>query len=206
MRQNLSPDELAARLAPHRERLIAQPKTSVVSRLMRVASVITDAFVEVGASPPVVVGGLAVETYTAGGYTTKDIDMIAEDPRLETAVMTALGFRKKPGVRHYEHPSLDVMVEFPTGPLEGSSERIADVQLEGGGRVYVIGVEDIILDRLAAYEHWDHRRANSEDATQAVSLIVAHRARIDWDYLQQTADLRGLSDALRELIVRSDKY
>ena len=173
--------------------------------LAHVASVITDTFRILGVAPPVVVGGLAVETYTAGHYTTRDVDMIADDDAAVSEIMTALGFEKRAGWRHYEHPQCEAFVEFPTGPLEGSRDRIAEIELANGSTIYVIGIEDLILDRIAAYEHWDKRRENSEDATQAILLMVAQHDRIDGGYLRNSARQMGLADALAELEARATR-
>ena len=158
-----------------------------VSRLIRVASVITQACVYAGVQPPVVVGGLAVETYTSGGYTTRDVDMVTSDDVGTDRVMRALGFSRQPGHRYYEHPECSVLVEFPTGPLDGSRDRTVQIELDDGSSISVIGIEDIIVDRAAAYKFWDRCRENSEDATQAVLMLVAHYDRIDWEYLLRRA-------------------
>lgn len=172
--------------------------------LARVASLITEAFVSLGLSPPVVVGGLAVETYTSAEYTTRDIDFIHADDAAVRRVMSALGFITRPGYRYYEHTDIGVFVEFPTGPLDGDRDRIAEVQLDDGSVLYVIGVEDAILDRVAAYVHWDKRRPDSPDAAQAVTLLIARRDMIDTEYLNRAAKDKGLTDALRELEHRAD--
>ncbi len=152
-----------------------------------------------GVSPPVVVGGLAVETYTTAEYTTRDVDFIHTDDSAVARVMHALGFTKRPGHRYYVHPQVDVYVEFPTGPLDGDSTRISEIQLDDGSLIFVIGIEDIIIDRLSAWQNWDKLREDSEDAIQAITLLVAQAGSIDHDYLKAVAAERGLSDALSEI-------
>jgi hypothetical protein len=195
------PDEsMQSALAKLREQLLEpQPNNDTPGYLIHVASVITEAFVITGKTAPTIVGGLAVETYTAGSYTTLDIDMIVDDIDAEKKIMSALGFSKRPGYRFYEHPSLDVFVEFPTGPLDGSRDRISEVRLEDGRVLYLIGIEDIVIDRVAAYVHWE----SSEDATQAVNLLIAQRGKIDLDYLHRAAEGKGLSKALADIMARA---
>lgn len=197
-------ENLRAALLSHRDRLLNPPEgKDALGYLTFIASVITGAFVVLGKTPPVVVGGLAVETYTAGGYTTLDVDMIAVDDALAARVMDALGFRKQPESRHYEHPNLEALVEFPAGPLDGSEDRITEVRLDDGGSLYVIGIEDIIIDRLSAYVHWDKRDENSADAVQAVLLILAQQDKIDPEYLRRAAAERGLSEGLADVLARA---
>lgn len=199
-------ENLTTVLSPLRDRLLNPPQAKdALGYLTFVASVITEAFIVLGKTPPTVVGGLAVETYTAGGYTTLDVDMIAADDALVTRVMGALGFHRKRGHRHYEHPNLDALVEFPPGPLEGSDDRIARIVLDSGGELRVIGIEDIILDRVSAYVHWDKRRENSADAAQAVLLIVAQRDKIDHEYLRRAAEERGLSEGLADTLAKASE-
>lgn len=201
-----SGESLDAVLSPLRERLLHGPRSEdAFSRLIFVASVITDAFVMLGKTPPTVVGGLAVETYTQGGYTTLDVDMIAPDDQIASEVMHALGFERKSGFRHYQHPDLDVLVEFPTGPLEGAADRVTEVRLDGGGSLRVIGIEDIVIDRLSAYVNWDRRRADSPDAIQAALLVVAQREKIDMEYLRRTARERGLSEGLADILAKASE-
>lgn len=175
------------------------PSPSRQGLLTQVASLITEAFMALGVSPPVVVGGLAVETYTTAEYTTRDVDFIHTDDSAVARVMHALGFTKRPGHRYYVHPQVDVYVEFPTGPLDGDSTRISEIQLDDGSLIFVIGIEDIIIDRLSAWQNWDKLREDSEDAIQAITLLVAQAGSIDHDYLKAVAAERGLSDALSEI-------
>jgi len=63
-----------------------------------------------------------VEYYTAGGYTTADIDMILpplEKEEIET-VMKELGFERFEDYRHWLHPDIPVPLSF-SGPLRGES-------------------------------------------------------------------------------------
>lgn len=90
------------------------PEPATLAQLIHVASIITDAFTAVGLRPPTVVGGLAVEIYTNGDYTTRDVDFVHSDLRASGKLMRALGFSRRVGDRYYVHPSLDVAVEFPT--------------------------------------------------------------------------------------------
>lgn len=91
-------DSIQTALAKFRKHLLElQPNEDTPGYLIHIASVITEAFVVLGKTPPKLVGGLAVEVYSAGNYTTFDIDMIVDDIAAEKEVMSALGFTKRPG-------------------------------------------------------------------------------------------------------------
>lgn len=121
----------------------------------------------------VLVGGLAVEIYTDNLYLTQDIDMVntnLQPPKRLSEAMQALGFGKKGRV--FEHPTTDVVVEFPTAPLSVGDELIKDTTHSqiGGRRLPILKVEDVVKDRLAAYLHW---RDNSS-LIQAVAIMCKH--------------------------------
>lgn len=85
---------------------IADP---LVRRLSFVA-LLSQACVEQGFLSPVIVGGQAVEFYTAGGYATVDIDLVSASEPLE-AILPGWGFRREG--RHW--------IQRPTGPRRGGS-------------------------------------------------------------------------------------
>lgn len=127
-------------------------------------NVVTEALAAAGVRP-VVVGGLAVELYTAGGYSTSDIDMVTPYTSKVDCIMESLGFVKEG--RHWLHTELDVFIEMPMPPLAGSSDKIVEMDVRGLP-VYVIGVEDLIMDRLRAFEHWK----SEEDGRWATQLMA----------------------------------
>jgi hypothetical protein len=71
------------------------------------------------------------------------------------------------------------------------------VELDGGLHCLVIGLEDLIVDRLNACKHW-----RSEGDCEAAELLVArYRDDLDWDYLERKAGLpeNDLATELRVL-------
>ena len=58
-----------------------------------------------------------------------------------------------------------------------------DLILPDGMKVYVIGLEDIILDRLRACVHW---KSNS-DCEWAERLYYLHKESLDIEYMRATA-------------------
>jgi hypothetical protein len=147
---------------------------------LTVAGVISEAFKEFGIIP-VVVGGSAVEFYTLGSYTTRDIDLIVEDPEYIQSVMPGLGFSNDAGTWYLPgNPS--VVVEFPKGPLAGDRKRVQPVQLPNHHIAYLISLEDILIDRTLAAKYWTD---GSEEWVRF--MMVAHYEDIDWKYLRNVA-------------------
>lgn len=126
---------------------------------------------------PILVGGGAVELYTAGGYTTGDTDLaLPADPSVDMA-FNVLGFRKEG--RFWIQKDLDLLFEAPAPaglPGEDAPRTVLDVD---GLRVVVVGIEDLILDRLRAWIHW----TSDEDGRWTRRLIALYADRLDWEYL-----------------------
>jgi len=142
-------------------------------------------------APPVLVGGAAVELYTDGAYTTGDIDLVgAVNPPLQRALESA-GFTRHG--RHWIHDRTQTFVEFP-GESLGSHEEAGWLEVRGR-RVWIVSIEDLLVDRLGAWEYW----ASSVDAVNAWALWRAHRDRIDRDRLEARVEEAGWSRAWRAL-------
>jgi hypothetical protein len=57
------------------------------------------------------------------------------------------------------------------------------MNLPDGSFVYVIGIEDIILDRLRACVHW----TSSSDCEWGARLLLTHRTKLDLEYMTAKA-------------------
>lgn len=156
---------------------------------LRAAGIISEAFARVGLHP-VLVGGYAVEFYSAGQYTTGDIDLVLPGGPAVTTVMEGLGFVRHG--RHWRHAELPFFVEFPSSQLR-SGERFIEVRVGSYG-VRLISVEDLIVDRLCSFKFW----GATEDGYNAV-LLLAGAERLDWEHLRTRAEAEGVSDALEEV-------
>lgn len=131
---------------------------------------------------PVIVGGLAVEIYTRSQYTTQDIDLILARRDLADKIFLQLGFTKEG--RHWFHPEIDVSIEIPGDALVDADEKkIIKLHLPSGKHVYVIGIEDIILDRLRACVYWK----STSDCEWGLRMLRVHRDRLDINYLLTAA-------------------
>lgn len=162
-----------------------------LERQIYVAAVISSAFEKKGIQT-VLVGGAVVEYYTAGGYTTADIDMILpplEKQEIET-VMKKLGFERFEDYRHWLHPHIPVPVEFPPGPLQVGHlliQEVNEIEVEKI-KLKILKVEDILLDRLIMAQEWKDLQAQ----IQAEMLMYAHYTEIDWPYVHQKSSQLGI--------------
>jgi hypothetical protein len=135
------------------------------------------------------VGGQAVETYTAGQFTTGDMDITTTDSKATERVLTGLGFEQIGMV--WLNKRLGVAVHivglFPNANLDKA--RTMEV---GPYKVKVIGVEDLIVDRLAHVKFFNV----AGDMEKAKVLYTNFKRQIDEKYLRATAKKRGVEDIL----------
>jgi hypothetical protein len=141
---------------------------------------------------PILVGGGAVAFYTLGGYATEDIDVVMPSAPVVDSVMTDLGFVKSG--RHWVRADIDIVFEAPASTLHGDLGHVVEVAVDDL-RACVVGVEDLIIDRLNAYVHW----VSQEDGRWALRLIDIHGDTLDWDYLRRRAADEQVADALAEM-------
>ncbi len=136
------------------------------------------------------VGGQAVETYTAGQFTTGDIDITTTDKKATERLLIQMGFTRAGMVWLNERLGLAVHIvaDYPS-----RTEKVRNIDV-GSYRVRVVGVEDLIIDRLAAAKLWKSER----DREQAIVLSNGFRGSIDIEYLRKRAGEENLEDALPE--------
>lgn len=141
----------------------------------------------------IVLGGFAVQFYTAGEYLSKDIDIACSNPKALGELLISIAF-KKIG-RHYYSDELEIALEIPTSAISKREEnRVLIVEIEGY-EVPLLGLEDIIIDRLNAFTHWQ----SLEDGRLAKELLQIHFDEIDWDYLQIRANEEKISLNLHKM-------
>lgn len=175
--------------------MIADP----LKRHLAIAAVIAEELKKRG-TETAVVGGSAVEFYTAGNYMTRDIDFVATRSDDIKEVMTSLGF-KNDGGSWFLPGAAGVIVEFPSGPLDGSWDKTQPVELPEYGNIQMIGIEDIIIDRACAAKNW-----NDNSDTWINSMLYIQEKDIDWEYLYKKADyeqVREVIDKCREWVERN---
>lgn len=169
--------------AQRRARLdsLAQENDGLRRKLIALG-ILTDQLKPAGLTP-VLVGGTAVEFYTAGGYATKDVDLALPTSSKVDAAFAELGFRREG--RFWVRDDLDLLFEAPAGNLAGEDAPRTEISIDGW-RVVILGIEDLILDRLRAAVHWK----SEEDMRWARRLVALYSDCVNWDYLRRRAESR----------------
>lgn len=143
-----------------------------------------------------IVGGSAVEFYSAASYMTKDLDFIAKDTHNIKLVMSNLGFKNDNGI--WYHDDTSVIIEFPKGPLIGDENKALNVKTPFG-EVKLIGVEDIIIDRASAVKFWN----DSSEWTEY--LMLTHFDELDKQYLISQSKANLCYDIVKEIYEHVDE-
>lgn len=143
--------------------------------------------------PPVVVGGHAVEFYSAGGYATVDIDLVSASEPLDE-ILGVWGFDRRG--RHWIREDLGLVVEAPGSRLAPRQrDHLTQVSV-GGTTVHILGLEDVIVDRLAACVHW----SSESDCHWGEVLLTAHSSDVDIDYLRFRAREMEVEARLNDIL------
>lgn len=164
---------------------------SLYDKMLKVASIITKVSEDKNIyNMPIVVGGLSMEIYTGSQYTTQDIDFVTSASIRLKKVLMELGFTHESRIYIYE--SLGVAVDIPDTALEFSEayDRLIKFELDENSDdyVYVISIEDILLDRLEDYGHADNER-------YVKYLLTVNYSNIDFEYIKKELSARD-KDAL----------
>jgi len=178
--------------AERRARMEALRAEPVPARRRLVAlALLSDRLREDGIEP-VLVGGAARELDTGGGYATGDVALaLPRCPEVDAA-FEALGFRTEG--RFWIREDLDLLFEAPApAGLPGEDAPRTRVSVEGM-EVVVLGIEDLLLDRLRAEVHWK----SLEDGRWARRLAGLYTDRIDWAYLE--AKVAGVPEEAAALV------
>lgn len=155
--------------------LLELESESKFNQMLYTAAILTDVLLQEGIKPIIVVG-MSVEIYTLSGYTTQDVDFVLNEYEKASSVLNNLGF-KKVG-RSWVHPILGVSLEIPSNELTGDYDKVTELVV-GEQKVYLIGIEDIILDRLRSALHWK----SGVDREWGYRLLLMYLEEVDVDYI-----------------------
>ncbi|SHF54898.1 hypothetical protein SAMN04487965_2218 [Microbulbifer donghaiensis] len=152
-------------------------------------------------------GGGAVSIYSDNQYESKDLDFVTSERRDRlSSALAPLGFTLASDKRHFTHPHTDLFLEFPAAPLEFGSRMVQHDDIPRmdtkWGPLRVITPTLCVMDRLAAFWHWNDRQSWDQ------AVLVASHCDVDYDELlayakDEGADSRDIKK-LRELARRGE--
>jgi excisionase family DNA binding protein len=177
------------------ESLLA-PLADQLERRLVFVGLLSSGVEALGWPAPVVVGGHAVEFYTAGSYATVDIDL-AGDSEPVGQVLGAWGFEREG--RHWYDEALRLVVEVPgSRPDLDVLAHVVHVRA-GHALVSIIGIEDLIVDRLNACKYW----GDLDSCDWARTLVLA-ADDLDLVYLRLRCDQEDVAELLESLLAQAE--
>jgi hypothetical protein len=155
---------------------------SPLKRQLLVLAFISQRMKKMGSQVPVLIGGCALAYYSREVYFTTDIDLACSDRAALDKVLRSIGFVVEG--RYWIQHDMNLMVEAPASSLVGEDAPRETIELGNGLECCVIGIEDLLIDRMNACVHW-----NSSQECEMVDLLISlWSTEIDWDYLLQRAE------------------
>ena len=171
--------------------VIRNTESPLKKQLLTVA-LITKLLEKTGRSAPVIIGGCALSYYSREIYFTADIDLAYADREALDAVLKKIGFKRSG--RYWVNEGLKVVIEAPASVLAAEDSPVEVVEMGEELRCRIIGIEDLMIDRLNACKHW-----KSEIDCEMVELLAKkYFNELDWSYLEEKAT-RPENDSLSEI-------
>ena len=121
-------------------------------------------------------GGAVVSIYTNNEYESGDLDFISSASTVKIAeALRSLGFERRG--RMFSHARTALFVEFPAGPLAIGEELIRGdevaVRRTPVGTIRLLTPTQCVMDRLAAYIHWNDRQSLDQAVMVASSQPIS---------------------------------
>ena len=172
---------------------IIKTTESPLKRQLLIVSLVTKLLEERGKDPPIVIGGCALSYYSREVYFTADIDLAYSDREALDEVLTVVGCEKRG--RYWVNEELKTSIEAPASVLAGEESPLEIVEVGEGLQCWIIGIEDLLIDRLNACKHW-----KSETDCELVELLIKRYFNdLDWPYMEKRAGMPE-NDTLSELL------
>jgi hypothetical protein len=122
-----------------------------------------------------------------------DIDLACNNKAPLIKILKALNFEHIG--RHYFSNELNIAIEIPTSYiLNNQEERLYIIEIDNY-EIPILGIEDIIIDRLNAFTHWQ----SLEDGRIAKELLLIQYDKIDWNYLESQTQSERVNKALQNI-------
>ena len=156
---------------------------SPLKRQLLMVGLLSKLLEEQGKDVPTVIGGCALSYYSREVYFTADIDLAYSDREALDMVLRDIGFVRQG--RYWVSDDLKMAIEVPASVLAGEDSPVEIVELGEDLRCRIIGIEDLIIDRLNACKHWK----SEIDCEMVELLIIRYGKELDWPYLEKKAIL-----------------
>ena len=142
----------------------------------------------------ILVGGEAIDLYTAGNFATSDIDLLVTNRAVTEKLLNKFGFGKEVNGLWF-NKDLNIVIQVIPEPYSGDPARLRKFRIKDF-ELRVAAPEDLIANRLYSKKF---RESNPQrDSEQAIALLKIFADSIDNTYLNKVAKRDNMEDVLAE--------
>ena len=142
----------------------------------------------------ILVGGEAIDLYTAGNFATSDIDLLVTNRAVTEKLLNKFGFGKEVNGLWF-NKDLNIVIQVIPEPYSGDPARLRKFRIKDF-ELRVAAPEDLIANRLYSKKI---RKSNPQrDSEQAIALLKIFADSIDNTYLNKVAKRDNIEDVLAE--------
>lgn len=142
----------------------------------------------------ILVGGEAIDLYTAGNFSTSDIDLVVDNKAITEKLLNKFGFGKQ-GNGLWFNSDLNVVVQVIDQPYSGDPDRLKKFKVKNY-ELRVAAPEDLIQNRLYSAKFW---KSNTQrDVEESIALLKIFADSIDNSYLDKLAKEHDIVDYLAD--------
>lgn len=142
----------------------------------------------------ILVGGEAIDVYTAGTFSTTDIDLVVDNKTIAEKLLNRFGFGKKANGL-WLNEDLVIVIQVITNPYSGDRGKLRKFKVKDY-EIKVAAPEDLIQNRLYSAKFW---KSNPQrDMEESIALLRIFADSIDNAYLDKIAKENDIIDYLAE--------
>jgi len=145
----------------------------------------------------ILVGGQAIDLYTAGNFATSDVDLLVTNRPVTEKLLNKFGFGKEANGLWF-NKDLNIVIQVIPEPYSGDPARLRKFRVKDF-ELRVAAPEDLIANRL-------YSKSNPQrDSEQAIALLKIFADSIDNTYLNKVAKRDNIEEVLAEAIEYASK-
>ena len=142
----------------------------------------------------ILVGGEAIDLYTAGTFATSDIDLVVNNKGVTEKLLNKFEFARQ-GNDIWFNSDLNVILQVIDKDYSGDLKRLKKFRVKEY-ELRVAAPEDLIQNRLYSAKFW--KSSARRDMEESVALLRIFEGTIDNSYLDRLAKENDIEDYLAE--------
>jgi len=142
----------------------------------------------------ILVGGEAIDLYTAGIFSTSDIDLVVDNKTVTENFLNRFGFGKKENGLWFNN-DLNIVIQVIDQSYSGDLDRLQKFKIKNY-EIKVAAPEDLIQNRLYSAKFW---KSNPQrDMEESIALLRIFSDSLDNSYLNKLAKEHDITDYLAD--------